>query len=156
MAIYFIALLVAIGFVFLIIELLLIPGFSVPGIVGIAMIGYGIFKAHAEYGTTGAAIAFLTSATAAVILIRFALKTRAVKSVRLDYDERGATAIDDYSGFIGMEGRALSNLRPSGTALIGGKRIDVVTDGEYISKDMAIRVQAVDGTRIIVVQSERG
>ncbi|MBN1294767.1 MAG: hypothetical protein JXB48_23225 [Candidatus Latescibacteria bacterium] len=156
MTIYFIALLVAIGFVFLIIELLLIPGFSVPGIVGIAMIGYGIFKAHAEYGTAGAAIAFLTSAAAAVILVRIALKSRAARSVRLDYDERGTTAIDDYTGLVGMEGRALSNLRPSGTALIGNKRIDVVTDGEYISKDMAIRVQAVDGTRIIVIQSERG
>ena len=155
MTIYIIALLIAIGFVFLIIEVFIVPGFSVPGIVGIAMIGYGVFKAHTEYGTSGAAIAFFSSAIAAVILIRMALRSRAVKFVRLDYDQKGTTAIDDYSGFVGMEGKTLSNLRPSGTAKIGDKRIDVVTDGEYIDKDISIRVQAVDGTRIVVIPSER-
>ena len=155
MAIYVIALVIAIGFVFLIIEFFIVPGFSVPGIVGLAMIGYGVFKAHTEYGTTGAVIALFTSAVAAVILIRIALRSRAVKSVRLDYDEKGATAIDDYSELVGKEGKTLTHLRPSGTALIDNKRIDVVTGGEYISKDLPIRVQAVEGTRIVVIPMER-
>ena len=156
MTIYIIAFLIALGFVFLVIEFFFVPGFSVPGIAGLAMIGYGVFKAHVEYGTTGAAIAFFSSAVAATILIRVALSSRAGKSMRLDYDEKGASAIDDYSGLLGLEGTTLTNLRPSGTALIGGKRVDVIADGEYIDKNMPIRVQTVDGTRIVVIHSERG
>ena len=156
MAIYIIAFLIALGFVFLVIEVFFVPGFSVPGIAGLAMIGYGVFKAHVEYGTTGAAIAFFSSAVAVTILIRVALRSRAAKFVRLDYDEKGATAIDDYSDLLGLEGTTLTNLRPSGTALIGDKRVDVIADGEYIDKSMPIRVQTIDGTRIVVTQSERG
>ena len=143
------------GFVFLIIEFFLVPGFSVPGIVGLAMIGYGIFKAYHVYGATGALIAFAVSIIMTGLLIWLSLKSRAFKSMSLHYDEREAKAIDDYSVLIGKEGIAQTLLRPSGTALIEGKRIDVVTRGEYIEKDLPVTVIAVEGTRIIVTHTER-
>ena len=45
MTITIVALTIAFGLILLAIELFLVPGFSVPGIAGITMIGYGIFKA---------------------------------------------------------------------------------------------------------------
>jgi membrane-bound serine protease (ClpP class) len=42
-------------------------------------------------------------------------------------------------------------LRPSGTVLIEGNRFDVITDGEFVSKDSEIEVVKVEGNRIIVV-----
>ena len=156
MTIYLIALLVAVGFVFLVVELFLVPGFSIPGLVGIGMISYGIFKAKTEYGVTGAFITFSVSAIAAVILIRVALRSHAAKAVRLDYSEKDTSAVDDYSGLVGMEGKAITKLRPSGTAMIDKKRFDVVTDGEYIDENSPIQVIAVDGTRIVVTITEGG
>jgi membrane-bound ClpP family serine protease len=49
-----------------------------------------------------------------------------------------------------MQGTAITDLRPSGTALIGGKRLDVVTRGDYIEKGSEVRVSAVEGSRIVV------
>jgi len=151
-----VALIVITGFIFLVIELFFIPGFSIPGLVGLAMIGYGIFKAKMVYGTTGALITLAASLVAAFILIRVALKSRTLKSVRLDYTEEGISAVDDYSGLVGLEGTTITPLRPAGMADIGGKRCDVVTEGGFIEKNSPVRVLKVDGKLIIVTLIERG
>ncbi|MFC1509709.1 NfeD family protein [Candidatus Omnitrophota bacterium] len=130
------------------------PGFSVPGIVGLILIGYGVFKANAVYGATGASVTLVVSAVAAVLMIRIALRSRALKKFGLDYSQTDMTAIDDYSPLLGMAGTTVSKLRPSGIATIGEKRYDVVTDGEFIDENTPVTVFAVDGTRIVVTKSE--
>jgi membrane-bound serine protease (ClpP class) len=47
-------------------------------------------------------------------------------------------------------GTALTTLRPSGTALIEGQRIDVVTDGSMIERGASVKVVAVEGARVVV------
>ena len=154
MSVFIIAGVVAVGFVFLVIEVFLVPGFSVPGIVGLILIGYGVFKANMEYGATGATVTLAVSAVAAVLLIRIALRSRAVKKFGLDYSQTDTTAIDDYSPLLGVAGTTATKLRPSGIAMLGDKRYDVVTDGEFIDVNIPVTVTAVDGTRIVVTKSE--
>jgi membrane-bound serine protease (ClpP class) len=150
-----IAMLIVVGFLFLILEIFIVPGFSVPGLAGMAMIGYGIFRARVEYGTPGILIAITASAVAAIILVKLALKSRTIKAIGLDYNIKEAKAVDDYSSLVGKEGTALTTLRPSGMAMIEDKRFNVVTAGEYIETNSPIKVSAVEGTRIIVKQIEK-
>ena len=56
----------------------------------------------------------------------------------------------DLSGLINQHGSAQTNLRPSGTVVIGNRRVDVVTEGTMIDKDTAVRVVAVEGNRVVV------
>jgi membrane-bound serine protease (ClpP class) len=49
-------------------------------------------------------------------------------------------------------GTALSALRPAGTAVINGKRVDVVTEGQMIDPGSPVRVVAVEGMRVVVRQ----
>ena len=149
-----IALIIVIGFVFLVIEIFLVPGFSIPGLAGIAMIGYGIFKAKVEYGIAGVFVTVAASIVSAVVLIALSLRSRTLRKVSLDYNVRDAKAVDDYSLLKGKVGVAISSLRPSGTADIDGIRLTVVTDGVYIERDTPIRVAKIDGARIVVETSE--
>ncbi len=149
-----IALIIVIGFVFLAIEVFLVPGFSIPGLAGIAMIGYGIFKAKVEYGIAGVFVTVAVSIVSAVVLIALSLRSRTLRKVSLEYSVRDAKAVDDYSLLMGKEGVAISSLRPSGTADIDGKRLTVVTDGVYIERDTPIIVAEIDGTRIVVSSLE--
>lgn len=151
-----IALLVICGFILLVIELLLIPGFSIPGLLGIGMIIYGIWRARTAYGFEGAIVTILLCAIGAAVLIKLALKSRTVRSVGLEYDEKGHTSLDDYSVLVGREGTALTKLRPAGIAVIDGKRVDVVADGEFIEANSPIRVVGIEGPRIIVELKEGG
>ena len=47
-------------------------------------------------------------------------------------------------------GTAFTNLRPSGIALINGRRVDVVTEGALIEKGTPIKVVAIEGLRVVV------
>ena len=47
-------------------------------------------------------------------------------------------------------GVAYTPLRPSGTALLDGKRIDVVTEGPFVERGAPIQVVAVEGVRVVV------
>lgn len=47
-------------------------------------------------------------------------------------------------------GVAITLLRPSGTAFINGKRVDVVTEGALIDQGASIKVVAVEGMRVVV------
>ncbi len=51
---------------------------------------------------------------------------------------------------LGQEGVALTPLRPSGTAVINGERVDVVSEGGFIAQEAAVIVTAVEGTRVVV------
>ena len=51
---------------------------------------------------------------------------------------------------VDQTGVALTNLRPSGTALINGHRVDVVTEGGLIERGAAVKVVAIEGMRTVV------
>jgi hypothetical protein len=51
---------------------------------------------------------------------------------------------------VGREGVAMTDLRPSGTALVGEERVDVVTEGEFITQGSALRVLRSEGYRLVV------
>jgi membrane-bound ClpP family serine protease len=51
---------------------------------------------------------------------------------------------------VGSAGTVVSALRPAGKATIDGKRVDVVSDSEFIARDTPVTVVAVEGGRVVV------
>jgi len=73
-------------------------------------------------------------------------KTFAVKA-----SEKGfASSKDKKDDLLSAEGIAITTLRPSGTANINGHKVDVITEGEMISKNTKIKVIDVKGNRVVV------
>jgi membrane-bound serine protease (ClpP class) len=56
----------------------------------------------------------------------------------------------DFRSLTGKTGFATSYLRPSGVASIEGKRVDVLTEGDFVPAGSPIRVNRVEGARIFV------
>lgn len=54
------------------------------------------------------------------------------------------------ASLIGVRGVALSDLRPAGIATVEGQRIDVVSEGGYISAGAAVVIVRDDGYRRVV------
>ena len=92
-----IILLVICGFALLVIEAFFVPGFSVPGIAGIVVIFFGIYKALMAFGPMGAAVTFLLAAAGTLLLARAALRSRTMQRAGLTYSQRGYSAPDDYT-----------------------------------------------------------
>jgi membrane-bound serine protease (ClpP class) len=51
---------------------------------------------------------------------------------------------------MGRTGTALTALRPSGTAIIDDERVDVVSQGDFLSAGTAVQVVNVSGSRVEV------
>lgn len=50
----------------------------------------------------------------------------------------------------GLEGVALTDLRPAGTARFANRRVDVVSEAQFINKDEKICITLIEGPRVVV------
>ena len=60
---------------------------------------------------------------------------------------------DSLQHYLGKQGVAVTDLRPSGIAEIAEERLDVVTEGHYLAKDSSLIVISVTGNQIIVKEN---
>ncbi|MDR6551315.1 NfeD family protein [Paenibacillus qinlingensis] len=144
----------AIGLVLLILELV-VPSFGILSVLGAICLFGGVMMAssdpkEAAYMLVIALLIAIVVVIAAIrrfknrgIWNRFILKEQLTTS-------KGFTSNPDQSYLIGMTGEAVTPLRPAGTALIQGERVDVVTNGNFISANRAIVVVEVEGVRVVV------
>lgn len=142
------------GMVLLIIEFL-IPGFGFFGIAGLLCLTAGSF-----FLLGGGMNAFLIILGiylvlgAIVAVCCFYLPTESKWNPFVLWDKQrnrdGYTGSGDYSSMLGKTAVTLTPLRPAGTASMNGTRIDVVSLGDYIDKDVAVRIVKVEGSRLFV------
>ncbi len=88
-----------------------------------------------------------------IIVLRSAKKGKLSKILILRSalsKEKGFSSAEDYTSLIGKEGITLTQLRPSGIGEFDGKRLDVVSEGQYIETGTKISVIHTEGSRIVV------
>lgn len=149
--------LVMAGFMLLFFEVFL-PG-GVIGALGGMLVLAGVVCGFAFRGPTwGGTLLVLSGVlglTSFWLWIRLVPKTPLGRRLMLDHDARDWKSSDvARQGLEGKEGVAHSTLRPAGTALIDGARVDVITRGELIAPRTRIKVIAVEGNRVVVTALE--
>lgn len=137
-----------------------IPGFGLPGISGIVLLalGFVLLRPTMVQGLILFAILAAILCVALSICLYSASKGRLSKSKLVLNDVAvppDAAQTNDMNYFIGREGVTHTALRPAGIGEFDGVKLNVVSDGEFIAKDQPIRVQSVDGNRIVVTQTHR-
>lgn len=159
-------LLFLLGVGLLLVEVFVIPGFGVPGIAGITLV---IFSMGASIiGNVGLRFPEMHQITQAIwtmaitlilgvgmiaSMIRYLPENRMFnKLVLADQTDRnhGYTSSDSKDDLMGLEGVALTSLRPAGTVLIQERRVDVVSVGEFIEKGAQVKVVDTSGSRVMV------
>jgi membrane-bound serine protease (ClpP class) len=77
------------------------------------------------------------------------LKSGLILSGRLDR-ETGYESSEARRELVGVVGKAITDLRPSGTGLFGDERIDVVSESAWITEGTPIRIISAEGYRHVV------
>lgn len=67
-----------------------------------------------------------------------------------------ATTATSRLSLVGATGYARSALRPGGVAELAGRRVDVITAGEYIAAGDPVEAVRDDGVRVVVQRSPEG
>ncbi len=149
----------SIGFLLVVIEVF-VPGFGVPGILGIIFLVAGVIvtaktliQALILIIIILALLGVLTS-----ILISSASKGKLSKKIILSTSinkNEGYIGTSDMQFFLDKTGTTLSVLRPSGTVDFDGVKLDVVSEGEFIPRGTEVKVIKVEGRKIVVRETKK-
>jgi membrane-bound serine protease (ClpP class) len=150
-------LLFLLGAVLIAIEFMM-PGFGVAGTIGIISLLLGIVIAS-QVVSPPVLVGMIVIALLIIVGLLIWAYRSAVKGGRISKtlllrsrlnSEQGYSSVPNRGELLGKEGLTLSLLRPTGQAEIDGRRVDVITNGEFIPKGTRVKVVQVEGFRIVV------
>ena len=158
-----------VGIVLIGLEIFVIPGFGVAGVLGITFVFGGLLlslieNVRLDFGpvnpgsAVNAALVILSSVlTSTLILFLFAKRlntARVFKPLILATEEQAEAGydVDVFRGrdLLHKEGIAVTVLRPSGKVEIDGERYDAFTEGDYAEKGDKVVVLRAKGTALVV------
>jgi membrane-bound serine protease (ClpP class) len=131
-----------------------VPGLIV-GIIGVMLLVAALVVAYIHMGFGPAVMVFLVesvmSLVVAMLAMRYFPNTRWGQKTMLSASQAGSRAAAVPSpDLIGREGVAHTILRPSGMAMIDGRRLDVVAESGMVDRGTPIRVIAIEENQIVV------
>jgi len=169
---------VVVGIGLLGLEIFVLPGFGVFGILGLLMLFGGLIGLLVPSGAGGlfpdspegqsqmlTAVATLAISTVTAIagmyfiaknfgslpiLNRFVLQDSGSASDGEELLAAAATTDPNSPAQPGQEGEAMTPLRPSGRVRIGEDVVDVVADNGFIAAGARVRVLRIEGMRVVV------
>lgn len=145
------------GGLLIVIELV-VPGFGVPGLAGVASLIGGVVVG-ASVLTAGQLavvifIVFVIVLAMIILLYRSAFKNgRMSKLLFLRSKagkEEGYSSSESVDNMLSKEGLSVTALRPSGLGEFDGVTMDILTYGEFLPKGTKIKVIKVEGFKIFV------
>lgn len=141
------------GIVIIIAEVI-VPSGGLLAVLAAGLLGYSLYLVFSDISmATG--MYFLTADIILVPImvlvgLKLLAKSPAALKKELTRQDGVVSQSPELETYSGMQGEALTDLRPSGAASISGKRLDVVSSGDYIPKGSDIVVSRVTGNQIVV------
>jgi membrane-bound serine protease (ClpP class) len=168
------------GFILLIFEFFVFPGLLVFGLIGTCCIIGSLIYTMIDPVDLGwseglnpsnflsvlsepmmnLSIALLGSTLVIFLLMRYMNSLPMTRWMVLDESLESGTGIninessDPITTLVGLKGELVTDLKPSGVAIINNIRVDVVSDGEFLEKGEVVTVLKEEGSRILVGKDE--
>ena len=146
-----------IGVIVIIAEIIL-PSGGILSVLAAGIFAYSLYVVFHDV-SVAAGFVFVTADVIMIpilVIVGLKLLSKSPVTLRTTLSSKGGVTSQpsELDEFLGMEGIAVTDLRPAGTAVINGKRVDVISRGEYLEKDSRIIVSSVTGNQIIVREIE--
>ena len=147
-------LLFVIGVILIIVEIF-VAGFGLFGLLGIGAIVGSMLLASQSFiqMTISILIAVVVTAFATLITLKYFGNRGPMKRLVLTAattTEEGYISNVSRTELVGLIGEAITPLRPAGSALIDGERLDVISEGGFIDQGKKIKVMRTSGIEIVV------
>lgn len=146
-----IIILILVGLLFLILEVVVIPGTTVVGIVGFVLMIVAVWQTYVVYGSTSGHLVLGGTLVLTLVGLRFALRSKTWDRVMLKSNIDGrANVIPEGSVKVGDVGKSISRIVPTGKALINDEYFEVCSSGEFIDPENDIEVVKIEHNKIFV------
>ena len=147
--------LILVGLILLAMEVYLLPGIQILGALGIIAVCAGVVYAFMTLGPLGGVLALAGAIACAGAFGVYVWQTgaldRLVLKDALNRDEiEEAREADSRARYLGSIGTAVTPLRPTGVVDVDGERLEVLTEGAFISAGSSVKIVAMDRRRYFV------
>jgi len=143
--------LVVLGLLFLLLEILVIPGTTVAGIIGSGLLVVAIWQSYEMYDSQTGIIFLGSTIFVAVVVLYFALKGKTWKRLMLNSEVQGKVEhFDKYQPKVGDEGVTISRLSPMGKARFNDDYFEVKSYSGYIDPNTPVKITKVEHNKLIV------
>jgi membrane-bound serine protease (ClpP class) len=141
----------------LIVVELLVPSFGTVGMVAAGVLIAGAVAAFAA-GLMWGAIYVALAVAGIPLAVRAGIRAlpntpigrRVILAGPVTPGHAGAVPAEKLRRLEHASGTTVTDLRPVGTAIVGGERIDVEAEADWIDANTAVQVVRIDGMRIVV------
>ena len=170
------------GLILVLLELFVFPGILVFGLLGVfCIIGSLIYSmvdplnlnwdGSVNFSALGVLlggpvmnvlIAFAGALVVALFLMRYMSSVPMIRWMVLEEAQKDGPALNkpnggtETSSLVGFDGVAATDLKPSGSATINDRRVDVISSGVFISAGTSIVVTKHEGSRVVVELDDSG
>ncbi|MFT5056018.1 MAG: membrane-bound serine protease (ClpP class) [Pseudoalteromonas distincta] len=142
--------LIVLGILLILVEIFFTPGFII-GLVGAATLVVGLVNTYSEYGYAFGNITLIGVLVFLGTVIVLAFKNGIWNRFAIaDVIVGKANNIDKLTINIGDVGETISAIRPAGSAIIGGQKMEVHTEGSLLLAKEAIVVTKILNNKIYV------
>ncbi len=146
-----IAVLIAVGFLFLLLEVLVLPGTNIAGVVGFVLLAIGIWQAYAVFGGLAGTITLISTLFLSAVALYFALKSKTWNKAALHKNIDGKVNVVDIEKIkTGDKGITVSRLAPMGKAEFAGEYYEVNALGQFIDPGTEIEIVKIENNKITV------
>jgi membrane-bound ClpP family serine protease len=150
-----IALLIFIGIIFIVLEVLVLPGTTVAGILGFILIALGVWQTYRIHGATAGHVTLAISLVAGIGLLILSLRSKTWNRMMLKTEITGKmNVIENDAVKAGDTGITISRLAPAGKVLVNDEYFEAHTQGDFIDQQKEIIVMKVEANKLIVKLKE--
>ncbi len=133
-------------------ELIIIPGFGIAGILGIASIVASCWIAFAQIGPTAGIIVILVNMVLVVATTILMLRSKTWKklSLKTNIDSKVDSAPQEKGIDVGNRGVAVTRLAPAGKVQIGETVLEAFTRDSLVEPGKEVEVVEMEGNKVFV------
>ncbi|WP_295991061.1 NfeD family protein [uncultured Alistipes sp.] len=155
MELFYIILLILLGLLFLVAEIVFLPGISIGGLLAMACYGGAIYLAFGDFGTVGGLLAVVVVLAVSIVATVVSLRAKTWQRFSLRQQIRSSSMPSPCEELHeGDRGTTLSRLSPMGKVEIGGRVYEAKSTGAYIDQRRAVEVVGFENFSVIVKSIE--
>ncbi len=148
---FFIAILILLGVLFLVAELILLPGVSIGALLSLVCYGSSIYLAFRDFGPMTGAIVVIVILVLSLIATVFSLRAKTWQRFSLKQEIRSSSQQEPSSELkIGDRGTTLSRLSPMGKIQIEGRIYEAKSLDAYVDPQREVEVTGFENFSVIV------
>lgn len=145
----FVITLILVGIILIFLEILLIPGVGVAGVLGLLSMGGSCFYAFHEFGLTTGIIVAVVNAVLIIGLAIYVLRAKTWKRMSLETNI-DSKAVESAVLSLGDKGRTLTRLAPMGSARFGDYVVEVKALEGMLDPEVPVEVVLIEDNKIYV------